>query len=84
MMATSVFHIWEQSWEDRTTTNWPKLLYKSYGISVIDWNSREIYWALQAKLLIKVLDYQTSVLRHYLGLDWVRLHKELTVIHLSY
>ena len=63
MMATSVFHIWEQSWEDRTITNRPKLLYKSYGISVIDWNSGEIYWALQAKLLIKVLDYQASVLK---------------------
>ena len=51
---------------------------------MIDWNSGEIYWALQEKLLIKVLDYQASVLSYYLGLDWVRLYKELKVIHLSY
>lgn len=38
----------------------------------------------QEKLLIKVLDYQASVLSYYLGLDWVRLYKELKVIHLSY
>lgn len=50
-------------WEDRTITNWPKLLYKSYGISMIDWNSGEILWALQAQLLIKLLDYQASVLK---------------------
>lgn len=77
-LGVCVSHLAIIIWEDRTITNGPKFLYKCGGTYVIDWNSGEIYWTLQGKLLIKNLDYQLPVLSYSLGLGWVRLHKELS------
>ena len=70
-----MLHIWEElCGEIEHLFKSSKWSYKYYFTYVIKGNS-EIYWPLQEKLLIKILDSQTLELS--LGLEWVLFYKAL-------
>lgn len=70
-----ISHLRHSIREDGTITEGPKVSYE-YDVSyMFDENSGEIYWALQEKLLIKILSYKTPELSYSLDLDCKRLCK---------
>lgn len=78
-----VLYLWKIC-KHRTLSKEPRMSYRCDGTYMVLYNSGEVYWALQDRLLVKKLDYQHPEFSNSIDLDGERLHNLPNNIQIVY